>query len=44
MELLQILYEDIDEVTLEKMPEWFRVLRQAYKKRNYDSDSLPSSE
>jgi len=44
MELLSILYENIDEVTLEKMPEWFRILRETYKRRNYDSDSFLSSE
>jgi len=32
-EVKRILLEDIDEEILEKMPEWFRVLRRAYKKR-----------
>jgi len=27
-----ILVEDIDEEILEKMPEWFRILRKAFSK------------
>jgi hypothetical protein len=30
--LTSILTEDIDEEILAKMPEWFRRLREAYKK------------
>jgi hypothetical protein len=30
-EIKRILLEDIDEEILEKMPEWFRILRNKYK-------------
>jgi len=29
-DLTRILCEDLDEEILDKMPEWFKVLRQAY--------------
>lgn len=33
---LSILKEDIDEEVLSRMPEWFRILRENYKKQaNY---------
>lgn len=31
--VLEILEEEIDEEILERMPEWFRVLRKAYEER-----------
>ena len=31
-EIKRILLEDIDEEVLEKMPEWFKILRDRYKK------------
>jgi hypothetical protein len=30
-EIKRILIEDIDEEILDKMPEWFRILRDKYK-------------
>jgi|GEM_PF-3367867 hypothetical protein len=30
-EIKRILVEDIDEEILDKMPEWFRILRDKYK-------------
>jgi len=33
-EIERILLEDIDEEILEKMPEWFRILRNKYKLNN----------
>jgi len=30
-ELLEILVENIDEEILDKMPEWFKVLKNAYR-------------
>ena len=33
-EIKRILLEDIDEEILEKMPEWFRILRNKYKLNN----------
>jgi hypothetical protein len=30
-EIKRILVEDIDEEILDKMPEWFRILRNKYK-------------
>jgi|YelNatPaOPRAMG01_1025707.scaffolds.fasta_scaffold787052_1 hypothetical protein len=30
-EIKRILMEDIDEEILDKMPEWFRILRDKYK-------------
>lgn len=33
-ELIKILVEDIDEKVLEKMPEWFKILRKAYEDSN----------
>ncbi|MEM5834862.1 MAG: hypothetical protein QXQ69_03385 [Candidatus Aenigmatarchaeota archaeon] len=30
-EIKRILLEDLDEEILEKMPEWFRILRDKYK-------------
>jgi len=30
-EIKRILLEDIDEEILEKMPEWFKVLKRAYE-------------
>jgi len=32
-DLAGILVEDIDEETLSKMPDWFKVLREAYEKQ-----------
>jgi predicted phosphoribosyltransferase len=37
-EVKRILLEDIDEEVLSKMPEWFRVLKRAYKKRKNLTD------
>jgi len=28
-----VLVEEIDQETLEKMPEWFKVMRKAYERR-----------
>jgi len=33
-EIKRILLEDIDEEILEKMPEWFKVLRDKYRLSN----------
>jgi len=32
-EIIEILTEDIEEEILDKMPEWFKVLRTYYSKR-----------
>jgi len=32
-EIERILLEDVDEEVLEKMPEWFRVLKRSYHKK-----------
>jgi len=32
-EITEILTEELDEEILERMPEWFRILREVYKKR-----------
>jgi len=32
-EFLKILIEEIDEEILEKMPEWFKILREEYLRR-----------
>lgn len=32
-DLLEILDEDIDEEVLARMPEWFKKLREEYRKR-----------
>jgi len=32
-ELTKILSEEIDEEILSRLPEWFSILRRAYKKR-----------
>lgn len=39
-DLRNILVEDIDEEILERMPEWFKVLRKAYAKRFYEKNLL----
>ena len=31
-DLVSILYEDLDEEVLDKMPEWFKVLRESWFK------------
>jgi len=33
-ELIEILFEDVDEEVLDKMPEWFRILKETYEDRN----------
>jgi len=30
MSLIDVLFEEIDEEVLARMPEWFKVLREAY--------------
>jgi len=35
-DLTCILTEEIDEEILSKMPEWFRILREEYKKKNLE--------
>ena len=32
-ELFKILVDDVDEEILEKMPEWFKILRSSYKRK-----------
>jgi len=32
-DLARILVEDIDEETLSKIPDWFKILREAYEKQ-----------
>jgi len=32
-EITEILTEELDEEILGRMPEWFRILREGYKKR-----------
>jgi len=32
-EMLRVLLEEINEEILERMPEWFRVLRDAYEEK-----------
>lgn len=33
-ELVKILVEDVDEEILDRMPEWFRVLKEAYTRNH----------
>ena len=33
-DLTRILYEDLDEEVLERMPEWFRALKEAHEKNH----------
>jgi len=33
-DLVSILYDDLDEEILDKMPEWFKILKKAYISQN----------
>ena len=44
---IRILMEELDEEVLSRMPDWFRTLREAYKKqkmRNVDRDARTQSQ
>jgi len=34
--LLEILHKEIDEEILSQLPEWFRILREAYERKKVD--------